>query len=441
LDKNSLDLNIVGQMKARTKGVFYGWWVVAAGFFINAFGVGTFFYGFSTFFNPMIAEFQCSRALMSGVYSLARLEGGIEGPIAGWLIDKFGSRKILLIGVTTVGIGYMMLYLVDSPLSLYLVFGLVLSLGFNLGYTHATTAAIVKWFMKKRGRALSFLILGNGIGGAIFVPLIAWLITLYGWRWTAVIIGLATLAIPLPLSLIVRSTPENMGLTPDGESGSHGNLLPEKNLYATEPSGISSFPEEVNFTVREAIRTRTFWTYVVALMLRSCTLSAIVIHQIPHLTDIGIPYQKASGVLGMMVLMSVPGRFIFGWLGDKFNKKVLLFLLCLLQGIGIFIFINAGTIHLLYLFVIVYGLGYGGVIPNNIALRADLFGRKNFATISGIIMTLSMIGSVTAPIFAGHLYDVTKSYGAAFYTFSAMIVLSGIVFLLIPRTGSHRNYV
>lgn len=432
-------MEIVNRVRASTKRVFYGWWIVAVGFLINAFGVGTFFYGFSTFFNPMIAEFGWSRTVMSGVFSLSRLEGGIEGPIAGWLTDKYGARRLLLIGVAIAGIGFAMLWLVNSPLSLYLIFGLVLSLGFNLGYTHATSAAVAKWFIKRRGRALSFLITGNGIGGAIFVPLIAWLIIQFGWRVTTVIIGIATLAIPLPLSLIVRSTPEEMGLVPDGETVKQESS-PSDDEYNLASSGGSVPPEDVDFTVREAMRTRAFWVYAASMMLRSCILSAIVVHQIPHLTDIGIPYQTASSVLGLMVLMSVPGRFFFGWLGDRFNKKVLLFLLCLLQGAGIFIFINASTLPLLYLFVVVYGLGYGGVIPLTLALRADLFGRRHYATIAGITMFLAMIGTVAAPILAGYLYDTTQSYNLAFYIFMVMICLSGILFLFIPRPSPPRRY-
>lgn len=428
-----MNSDIISQIRARSKRVFYGWWVVAAGFFINAFGVGTFFYGFSTFFNPMIAEFGWSRTVMSGVFSLSRLEGGLEGPIAGWLTDKFGARRMLLIGITIAGVGFMMLWLVNSPLSLYLIFGLFLSLGYNLGYTHATGAAVAKWFIKKRGRAFSFLITGNGIGGAVFVPLIAWLIIQFDWRWAAVIIGLATLAIPLPLSLIVRSTPEEMGLVPDGQPTNKETSPSQMEQNSTEASASSTAPEEVNFTVREAMRTRAFWVYVASMVMRSCILSAIVVHQIPHLTDIGIPYQTASGILGLMVLMSVPGRFLCGWLGDRFNKKVLLFLLCLLQGVGIFVFIHATTSTMLYLFVVIYGLGYGGVIPLTITLRADLFGRRNYATIAGITMALATVGTVSAPIFAGYLYDVTQTYDLAFYIFIAMICLSGILFLFIPR--------
>ncbi len=192
--------------------------------------------------------------------------------------------------------------------------------------------------------------------------------------------------------------------------------------------------EEPDYSVREALRTRAFWTYVGSMLLRSCVLSSIVVHQIPHLTDLGIPYQQAPSVLGLMVLMSVPGRFVFGWLGDRFDKRILLFLLCLQQGLGLFIFVNARTIERLYLFVLVYGLGYGGVIPLTIALRADLFGRRNYATIAGVSMSFTTVGTVTAPVLAGLLYDKTQSYAIAFYIFIVLIIASGTLFLLLPKS-------
>jgi MFS family permease len=421
-------------LRNKSKQSFYGWRIVAAGFLINAFGVGTFFYGFSTFFNPMIAEFGWSRTIMSGVFSISRLEGGIEGPIAGWLTDRFGARKMLIYGIIIAGIGFILLRSVNSPISLYLIFGLVMSMGFNLGFMHATSAAVAKWFVKKRGRALSFLIAGNGVGGAALVPVIAWLITQFGWRVATVFLGIATLAIPLPLSFLVRSTPEEMGLKPDGETTEPKHTSSEPD-YSLASAADDTLVDEVNLTVRQALKTRAFWIYAASMVLRACILSSIVVHQIPHLTDIGISYQTASNVLGLMVLMSIPGRFLFGWLGDRFSKRFLLLLTCILQAIGIFIFINASTTTLLYLFVAVYGLGYGGAIPLTVALRADLFGRTHYATIAGITMSLAMIGTVSAPLFAGYLYDTTQSYSLAFYIFIVMILLSGVCFLLIPRTA------
>jgi MFS family permease len=418
-----------------TKGgkIFYGWWLVAVSCVINAFGVGTFFYGFSTFFNPMIAEFGWSRTMMSGVFSLSRLEGGIEGPLVGWLIDRIGARRVLLVGVSLTGLGFILLSQVNSIVSLYLIFGLVLSLGFNLGYIHATTASVSKWFIKKRSRAISILVVGNGVGGALFVPLIAWLIVAYGWRNAAIIIGVVTLLVPLPLALFIKSTPEEFGLRPDGEPKK--SPVTSSGPIAKSINEIVEPEEEVNLTVREALKTRAFWIYIGSMMLRNTILGSLVVHQIPHLVDIGITYQTAAGILGSMILLSIPGRLFIGSLGDWIDKRILLFFLCLLQGVAILILIHATTIFLVYLFVVCFGLGYGGMISLSISLRADLFGRKNYATISGISAALVTVSSVLSPIFAGYIFDATQSYDIAFYTFTAAIVMAGFLFLAIPKTG------
>ncbi|MCP4592463.1 MAG: MFS transporter, partial [bacterium] len=190
---------------------------------------------FSTFFNPMVAEFGWSRTMMSGVFSLSRLEGGIEGPIVGWAIDRFGARRVLLVGVSLTGLGFILLSQVNGIVSLYLIFGLVLSLGFNLGYIHATSASVAKWFINKRARAISVLVVGNGIGGAAFVPLIAWLIVEYGWRTAAVVIGVVTLIVPVPLSMLIKSTPEEAGLLPDGGTKNPRNSLPDQERSVSQP--------------------------------------------------------------------------------------------------------------------------------------------------------------------------------------------------------------
>ena len=428
--------DVTNPKKIKSGKIFYGWWIVAFSCVINAFGVGTFFYGFSTFFNPMVAEFGWSRTMMSGVFSLSRLEGGIEGPIVGWLIDRIGAKRVLLVGVSLTGLGFILLSQVNSILSLYLIFGLVLSLGFNLGYIHATTASVSKWFINKRSRAISILVVGNGVGGALFVPLIAWLIVAYGWRTAAIIIGVVTLLVPVPLSLFIKSTPEEVGLRPDGEPKKSPITRPEPLESAVETIDEAvDDADEVNMTVREALRTRAFWTYIGSMMLRNCILGSLVVHQIPHLVDIGIPYQTAAGILGSMILLSIPGRLLIGSLGDWIDKRILLFFLCLLQGVAILILTHATTIFLVYLFVACFGLGYGGMISLSISLRADLFGRKNYATISGISAALVTVSSVLSPIFAGYIYDVTQAYNIAFYTFTVAIVLSGFMFLSIPKTG------
>jgi len=431
-------MEAVKRLVSKPKGIFYGWWVVAAGTSLYFLGIGSVFYGFSAFFTPMVAEFGWSRAVTSGAYSLSRLEGGVEGPIIGWLIDKFGARKLIFIGVSLTGLGFMALSRVNSALSLYLIFGLLVTMGFETGFFHATTTATANWFIKRRSRALSFITVGGGLGGAVMVPFLAWMITNFGWRWACIVTGILILALGLPVAYIVRSRPEDKGLLPDGEG-----VVPTPEgasaAASMDPAGQALPPTvdgEINFTVREAMKTGTFWTFIGAMMLRACILSAIVVHQIPHLVDAGISYQAASGCLGTMILLSVPGRLLFGWLGDRFDNRYLLFITSAIQAVGILIFIQVTSVWMAYLFAVIYALGYGGAIPLTLNFRGRLFGRKAFATLGGITSALTSIAAVAAPVFAGYIFDVSGSYKVAFYTFLGMVALSGVIFLLIryPKT-------
>ena len=415
----------------RGRDIFYGWWVVAAGSFIYFLGVGSVFYGFNTFFVPMVNEFGWSRTVASGAYSLSRLEGGIEGPFIGMLIDRFGARRLVFIGVALVGIGYISLAFIQNALGFYLVFGLLISLGFNTGFFHATTTAAANWFIKKRSRILSFITVGGGLGGAVMISLLAMLITQFGWRTAAAVIGCVVLVFGLPAASVIRSRPEDMGLLPDNEPPIP-RTDPAHRLESTKATSSLGTPDDdVDLTVREALRTKAFWTYTAAMMLRGCILSALVVHQIPHLVDVGISYEAAAGCLGLMVFFSVPGRLFFGWMGDIFDKRVLLAVSAVLQAVGILIFINVSQLWMAYIFVAIYGIGYGGAIPLTIALRGQLFGRKIFGTIGGITHAMTAVATIAAPVLAGYVFDVFQSYSVAFYTFLFLILCSGVTFLLI----------
>ena len=262
-------MSFISRANQKRKNVFYGWWVVAAGLPINALGVGFFFYGWSNFFKPLVDEFGWSRTLIGGVSSLSRLEGGIEGPFVGVLIDRVGARLMTVIGAVITGLGFMALYLVNSPWQLYLIFG-ILSFGYNMGFTHGTVAAVAKWFIKRRSRALAFLIASNGVGGAIFVPVAAWLIIQYGWRMAVVIIGVVMLAVVVPLAALgLRSKPEDMGLLPDGpRAGQDGGPVQEDEPAETvQPAGEADL-DEINFPWREAMKTQPFWVYAISMLFR-----------------------------------------------------------------------------------------------------------------------------------------------------------------------------
>jgi len=424
-------MSILRPARRREEG-FFGWWILSIASIINGYGAGVNFYGFSVFFNPMREEFGWSRAATAGVFSLSRLEGAPLGPIIGWLIDKVGSRSMMVVGLAITGAGFMSMYFIQSLWMFYLIYGVFIATGFSMGFFQAPQAMVANWFLRRRSRALAYLAIGAGIGGAVMVPVMGQFMGVVGWRWTAVSVGALMWVGGIPLALTVRHTPEEMGQVPDGPQAVSAPRAKDNPSSATTAARAEDVDfEEVSFTVGQAVRTSSFWMLLLAMAFRSSILSSIVVHQIAHLEDIGIARHTAESALGFMILLSIPGRALFGWMGDRFRKQYLLAVSSVLQGIGIFILANATGLAYVWPFLLIYGLGYGGAIPLTQALRADLFGRKAFATIGGIIMPATTVGAVLGPIFAGYMYDVTGSYRIAFYTFVVLILLSGLTFLLV----------
>jgi sugar phosphate permease len=260
--------------------------------------------------------------------------------------------------------------------------------------------------------------IAGGVGGAVLVPILAMSIVRFGWRNTAILTGFVILVTVLPLTLFVRNKPEDMGLLPDNRD--------PKLLEKTAEEDT-----EVDFTTWEALKTKTFKYLIIAESLRSVLLSSLVVHQIPYLISIGVPQEAAAGILGLMITLSIPGRFVFGYLGDFFDMRKLIFLASVMQAVGVFIFAWMPGLMGAYTFVVIYGFAYGGIITVTVSLRGKLFGRKRYATVTGILSPFQMIGSVIGPIFAGYIFDVYKDYRLAFYTFSVLALISAITYMLV----------
>jgi MFS family permease len=410
-------------LKSKLDNVYYGYWVLLGAFLLHFLDSGLYFYGFSVFYTPIREEFGWSAAVVAGAISFSRLEGGIEGPLVGYLIKRFGPRKIITIGVILTGLGYMAMIYVDNPFLLYLVYGGILSIGYNMGFTHGLSTLITNWFIKKRTKAMGLYALAAGIGGALLVPLISKSMVLYGWRTTAILCGLAFWVVGLPAAYLFRNSPEEMGLLPDGLSPGD---------YIDPETGESKVvDDEPEISTKDALKSVTFRRLLLAESLRTFLLGSIVLHQIPHLISIGLSADTAGGILGMMIFASIPGRVIFGFLGDRIKKNKLLAATMIIQGIGVLVLAFASNIIHVYAFVVIYGLTYGGCIPLLMAFRGDIFGRKNFAQMSGIMSPFRMIGNVIGPVLAGYLFDVTGSYKVAFVSFAALAVMSGISFYFV----------
>lgn len=418
-------------------GIFYGWWVVVACATIAFYGGGIFFYGFSAFFNPIIKDFGWSRAALSGAFSLQRVEGGIAAPIIGWLVDRYGPRRIMLFGVTAGGLGFLLLSQVQSILAFYGAI-LVISIGLSSAIGSVGMAAVANWFIKKRGRAMGLMMGGVGLSGTM-APFLVWLINRYGWRPTLVILGVGLWVIGIPAAAFVRHRPEQYGYLPDGyEASAPLDITRVEAVVSQGRDGQGSPPpasqvkvvEEADYSAWDALKTPAFWIIPVAMGLSNIKSAAVTVHMIPYLTGVGIPDGMAALVISGMTLLSLSGRLGMGWLADYFDKRYLMACAFGLQFIGIMIFAFVSSPWMLIPFLLTYGPGYGGPIPLRPALQGDYFGRRAFATIQGLMQFVMMFPAMLGPFIAGWVYDVTGSYRAAFIFFAVAIALAIPIILM-----------
>ena len=380
--------------------IFYGWWIVLAGLAIGGFSIATYSDGFSAFSVPLLVYFGWSRTATAGASSVSRFLGIIALLIIGPLIDRFGPRRVMLTGTVIATVGFVALSLVNSLWMLYLTYGVLLALGFKALYPLASQTAVANWFRKRRCLALTLVVLLSGMGG-IAVPPIAWGIAQYGWRTAAIGLAVATLIICSLLSLVVRHKPEQHGYLPDGE------IL---------EAGKKTESLEAEFTIREALRTRAFWLLAIAVALGTGANGAVLVHMVPFLTDMGLSSTTAAAILGFVRLVGIPAMLLFGYLGDVRSKRHLLTVIMILQGIGLLILVTSGGLGQVYLFVAVYSFS-AGLAPLLLAIRADYFGRKAFATIAAVmtvIIALMGVGGVMFSAFTGWIFDITGSYHLGF---------------------------
>jgi len=403
--------------------LFYGWWIVIIGCIQDAVKGGTFNTGFTLYFLPVLTELNLSRAATSLPFSLARLEAALEGPVVGYLIDRFDVRVMLVVGTTLAGLGFMLLSFVHSYVLFVLVFMGPLTMGFQAGFNQATMAAVNHWFRRKRGLAMSIVQTGQAIGGVLIFPLVALAVLNLGWRPAAFLSGLVVLLL-LPLVLLVRHSPESMGLLPDGDrEGSHatGAVGPGLRLGGA-----------VEFSAAEAARMPAFWGLAAFHGLRNIPYSGVSVHLVPLLVWKGLDQPTAAVFVGLTALGTVVTRPLMGWLGDWRSKQRIGGAGMLLGALGLLVLVYSdGSLWHMVLFAMLFACGEG-INSVTWALVGDFFGRRNFATIRGWIGMLQSIASVPGAVFTGWIYDQTQSYTYALIPFMISYAAAGLIVWRLP---------
>jgi MFS family permease len=427
---------------------FYGWTIVAASGVMNALGGSVHWQGFQVLFLPVATSLNLSHAQTALAFSLARAENGVMGPVTGWMIDRYGVRPLMIGGTIIAGAGYVLLSQTNTYLAFLLVYLLLVSVGGSTTFMQASTTAINHWFIRKRGIAMAINSAAFRFGGALTVPVLSWLVLHYGWQAASLWIGLFMIVAITPLGIFFKRSPESVGQRPDGAPGLAGAATPVstvKSAFDPHPrikSGAGSSPlparergpadEEDDWGVKEALKTKAFWVLALGTVLRMSAHGAVFVHLIAILVSKGQGQQVSANMVGVMALVSVPLILITGWASDRLSRQKILAVCYVSSGVALLLLtVVDGTVPLMLALVLFTGTEAGASL--NWAIVGDLFGRKKYATIRGLLAPIYNAALVVTPVAAGLVYDNTGSYNYALMGGAGLFIAAAFTFLLLRR--------
>jgi MFS family permease len=404
--------------------IFYGYWVLAACFLINVLSAGCGPISFSFFVTSLARSFDWSRTEIMTGFTIFFVCSAIGGPLSGRMVHRYGGRRAIALGGLLSCLGYILISQMNDLWQYYAGYSLI---GFGVSATGPviTSLIISNWFISHRGVAIGAMSMGAGTSGLIFTPLvIVYLIPNLGWSNSYLVFAVITALVAIPLAvLVIRTTPAEKGLLPDGEIRSESFAAGEVKTHATD-----------DLPFKKALSTWTFWLLAAAILFVSVHMG-VMQNQIPHMEDLGFSPGILTSTMSIVAVLSALGPLIFGWLCDRIRVKTagILAVLLLVTGIVMLLFITINSAAwFIWLYAAILGLGIGGWMAVMSLLTSSNFGLVAYGTIYGVLNVFHSTGGAVAPIFSGYFYDSTGSYAPAFITMLIIITL-GIPFILALR--------
>jgi len=400
--------------RAAAPAIFHGWWIVLVAFICHAVNTGMIFYTWGVFLTPLSRVFG-GRGPVANGFSILQFAAAGYSILVGRAVDRHGARPVQTLGAIVLAAGFLLLSRVDSLAALYLCLAGPVALGSTCIGHLPNNAAVARWFVRRRGRALGMSTAGISAGGILFAPLAERLITLYGWRTAFAVLGVlaAVLVLP-PVLLFMRHDPADLGLVPDGvpdepDDGENAGLLLREIERSVRP--------EV------AMRQRNFWLLAAAFGLTMAGLASTLLYQMPLLIDRGLPESLASLVLGATAAMGVVGKLGFGALLDRFDQRRVAAVCFCLQSLGVLLLWQTRSVPFLACYVVLYGYAMGGNATLLASLNGAAFGRLHYGAIAGRMSPFLVLAQGLGVPATGYLRDHTGSYGPVLAT----VVVGGLV--------------
>ena len=399
------------------KTSYYGWKVVIVSAVFQLLFGGLYHTGMSAYFLPISRTFNLTKTQMSLAFTIRSLEGGLEGPIAGYLVDKYGPKAIILIGVISGGIGFILIGIAPTYMFFLITFLTFLTIGFSIPH-HGISAAINAWFRKRLGIAMSWSTVGSAIGSTVLTFVIAQIIFSFNWRVACIFSGIIILVLGIPLSLFIRLPKPHEADIEDEEDLSNNH----------EPLNLH------DFGIREALQSSTYWLLSIAIGLRLTAQSAILVHMVPILVSRGIDEQIAAAFLVPAAAFTrIPAILIMGIISDRWSRPKVAGL-AMIAGIGSTLIILYGPNGIVtgIIFVCLFGIAMSS---NSIgwALVGQFFGRKNYGSLRGGVTMIQSIMSAVSPLLTGWLADKQGDYILAMQLMCGIYICSTFLFWILKQ--------
>ena len=387
------------------------------------------FHAMSVWAVALEREFGWNRTQLGFALTFTRVEGGLMGPIEGYLTDKVGARRMVFIGMIILGGAFIFFAQVQNLWMFYLAY-IFMAVGQGLGSWIPLMTMLNRWFHRRRAMALGWSNMGSRLGALVLVPLIAWSIDpdqdRLGWRMTATILGVFMIVVAGPISRLIHNQPQDIGLLPDGDKPA---TQPAAN--AGESHAASSY--EADFTASEALRTPAFWLIAFGHGFTSMVILAIMAHLGLLMVDKGYQVQDAAFVVSVYTAVAMGFQLVGGYVGGKVPIRLALAFFTSLQAMGVVVLVFADSLPSIYAFAVLFGAGFGGRNPLTVAIRGEYFGSASFGKILGFsTVPMNLLLLIAAPL-VGWMRDVQGDYTDAFLVMVATNLAGAACFLLAKR--------
>ena len=457
------------QARSRVRGVFYGWWLVPISGIVHMTTSVPLFHAMGLWFVALESAFGWNRTQLSLAFAFTRIEGGILGPIEGYLVDRLGIRRMVFMGLSVLGLGFLLfsqvrdardipivrdlpfellpafMHVIVPALMFYIVY-MVMALGQGFSGWLTMNTMLNNWFTRHKAKAMGWSSAIGRLGALVLIPAIAWAVDPdqdnFGWSMTALTLGVVTLVMVIPVSRLIRNRPEDHGLMPDGDSPDAGAADAPSAARAGRPAPRRAPPSDADFTLGDALRTPTFWLISFGQGFTSMVLIAMMAHLAPMLYDQGVSVPMAGWVVSTYTAMSMIFQVVGGYVGDMISKRFAYFVFTSIQASAVVVlvfvpeisaFLNVPLLVAVFSFAILFGIGFGGRNPISTSIRGEYFGRSSFGKIMGMSQVPMNIMLLGAPIYPAIMLGIQGSYDFAFLSLAFLNFIGGAMFLLAKK--------